>query len=109
MIPVTDEMVEALFERACGGEFATTDDVRHGIAAVLAIVERDHLRPAPTPTRCSACGRTARRLQPRFDNRGEIDGWLGPGCYRKHLDQLREAAMGGESCQLIVVPIGGDR
>lgn len=36
----TDEMVDALFERASGGEFASDADVRHGIASVVAIAER---------------------------------------------------------------------
>lgn len=105
MIPVTDEMIEAI--EVFMAPMEEQEDTRRGLAAVLAIVERDHLRTAPAPDRCSACGRTARKLTPRFDRAGEIDGWLGPSCYRRHLDELREAAMGGETCQLIVVPVGG--
>lgn len=43
MIDPTDEMYEALFDagEASGGEFASKEDVMRGLAAVLAIVERD--------------------------------------------------------------------
>lgn len=62
--------------------------------------------------RCSKCGRGARELQPVYedvDGKPQITGWLGPGCWRKHLDELREAAVGGQSCFLIQVPLGGAR
>ncbi|GGN86295.1 hypothetical protein GCM10010112_67660 [Actinoplanes lobatus] len=44
MIEPTDEMYEALFDAgdACGGEFASKEDVLRGLAAVLALVERDY-------------------------------------------------------------------
>lgn len=43
MIEPTDEMYEALFDAgdACGGEFDSKEDVMRGLAAVLAVVERD--------------------------------------------------------------------
>ena len=70
-----------------------------------------HDLPEP-PTRCTGCGRGARKLEPVFedvDGVNQIVGWLGPSCYRRHLDVLREAAMDGQVCQLITVPLGGAR
>ncbi len=106
MIPVTDEMREA-FERAF--EFATSDDevvinrraIRAGLAAVIAIVERDHLRPASGPDRCSDCGRTSRNLTPIrdvVDGQTVVVARLGPSCYR------RAAARDGGGRQAL--PIG---
>lgn len=71
-----------------------------------AIAERD-----ATPTRCSDCGRTARELQPVFedvDGVNKVVAWLGPTCYRRHLEQLQAAAVGDHVCQRFPVqlPIG---
>jgi hypothetical protein len=59
--------------------------VRRGLAAVLAIVARDHLRPAG-PDRCSECDRTSRHLTPvteLVDGRTTVVARLGPSCYRR--------------------------
>lgn len=37
----TDEMIDALFERASGGEFETEDDLIHGVMQVVAIARRN--------------------------------------------------------------------
>lgn len=61
------------------------------------------------PDRCSDCGRSARQLEPVYedvDGVNQITGWLGPTCWRRHLDKLREAAMGGQ-CMVFAVPLGG--
>jgi hypothetical protein len=91
VIPVTDEMRAAFRadrddwcdEIGCGRDDCLTER----LAAVLAIVERDHLRP-PGPDRCSACGRTARHLTPvteLVDGQPTVVARLGPSCYRDHL------------------------
>lgn len=36
---VLDDMYEALFERACGGEFASREDVEYGILKAIAVYE----------------------------------------------------------------------
>jgi hypothetical protein len=108
VIPVTAELEKAYDEaawknpvRIYGEDFP---NVRDGLAAVLAIVERDHLRPAPGPDRCSTCGRTARHLTPIrdvVDGREVVVARLGPSCYR------RAAARDGGGRQAL--PIGGDQ
>ena len=36
---VLEEMYEALFERACGGEFASREDVNYGLLKAIAVYE----------------------------------------------------------------------
>lgn len=60
------------------------------------------------PTACTDCGRTARRLEPFFED-ADIVAWLGPTCYRRRMAALEEAAHDGMVCQLITVPLGGAR
>lgn len=103
MIPVTDEIRQA-FDRAIpkGARIELEDDALDAcLAAVLSIVERDHLRPAPGPDRCSACGRTARNLTPvteLVDGRTTVVQRLGPSCHARYL-----RAGGGRQA----LPIGG--
>ncbi len=59
-----------------------------------------HDLPTP-PDRCSDCGRGARHLEPVYETvHGvrEVAGWLGPGCYRKHLARAERA---------VAMPLGG--
>ncbi|GIE35922.1 hypothetical protein Ait01nite_089670 [Actinoplanes italicus] len=100
MIPVTDEMVAAA-ELAYGGN--VQGDIIAALTAVLAIVERDHLRPASGPDRCSACGRTARHLTPvheLVDGQSTVVARLGPSCHARHLravDGRQALPIGGTS------------
>lgn len=60
---------------------ALRDEVARGLRAELATATR----------RCSECGRSAKRLYPvheDVDGVNQVTGWLGPGCWRKHLDAL---------------------
>ena len=103
MIEVTEEMLAAFVaqredwcdEIGCGRDDCLTER----LAAVLAIVERDHRpQPAPAQPRCADCGRTGRNLEAVPD--GDTTVLLGPTCKRRRLDagQVRQA-----------LPIGGDR
>ena len=106
MIPVTDEMVQLAVDKFLSVPAVTIGEIdasmREALAAVLAIAERDHLRPAdPAPDRCSACGRTARQLTPVYEaveGRSTVVARLGPSCYRRAA-QATQAAL----------PIGGER
>jgi hypothetical protein len=93
VIPVTAELVAAYDDAAWENPVrifgADVPNVRAGLAAVLAIVARDHLRPAPGPDRCSACGRTARHLLPvteLVDGRTTVVARLGPSCHQRAMD-----------------------
>ena len=106
MIEVTEEMLAAFVaqredwcdEIGCGRDDCLTER----LAAVLAIVERDHLRADASPDRCSDCGRTARELLPwseRINGKPVVVARLGPGCYKRRL----AAAM-----TRTALPIGGE-
>ncbi|WIM97826.1 hypothetical protein ACTOB_001380 [Actinoplanes oblitus] len=101
MIEVTDEMVAASLD---GGDvYIDAGDIREGLAAVLALVERDHLQPTAESPRCSDCGRTARELRPWHETVGGrrmVVARLGPTCWRKRMD-----TGGGRQA----LPIGGGR
>lgn len=88
-------------------EAAALVDAFDGMAKTIEEL-RQQLASA-APRRCTDCGRSARKLTPVFEDADKVSAWLGPGCYRKHLDALRDTALGGESCFLISVPIGGAR
>ena len=122
MIKVTEEMVKAI--EVFMAPMEEQDDTLKGIAAVLAIADRDRelqisrayvrgweeavakgaanaaalavARPAPAMPRCADCGRTGRSLEAVPDGDGTV--LLGPTCRRRRLDagQVRQA-----------LPIGG--
>jgi hypothetical protein len=99
VIPVTAEMI-ALFDGLDELDVYVGDTVPAILRDLLAIVERDHLRPAG-PDRCSACGRTSHNLTPvteLVDGRTTVVARLGPSCYRDHL----RAGAGRQA-----LPIGG--
>jgi hypothetical protein len=90
VIPVTDEMYNAFRAALADG-----NGYWNALAAVLVVVERDHLRPAPGPDRCSTCGRTSRNLTPVTEL---VDARLGPSCHARYL-----RSGGGRQA----LPIGG--
>ena len=87
MIPVTAEMVQEIYSRIDFWNHSD-DGIREGLEVILAGIERDHLRLAPGPDRCSACGRTARNLTPvteLVDGQPTVVQRLGPSCHARYL------------------------
>ena len=106
MIELTDEMRTAfLAERedtcdlvGCG----RPDCLSVRLAAVLAIVERNHLLLPTGPERCSDCGRTSGNLRPWHETVGGqrmVVARLGPTCWRRRMDAAGDRQ---------ALPIGGE-
>jgi hypothetical protein len=73
MIEITDEMFNAFYEAGVDRDFLLSD-TRAGLAAVLAIVERDLLRGIPLPGEPVWEGISRKRLTLEMEDAIQVEG-----------------------------------